>query len=257
MTKLLLILILVAGNEADPAAKALAQQLTELGGNRIQVIVGAPAAAELAKRGVHDADLLGAPEVGAALTSQDRALAVVRMERVDRGTDAVLETRIWLEGRSQSHVAISGVIKPAVAPVVLPAVPGAPVDPIVPAVLDPAPGAIRGTMAVLGPWLATVAVDSAHGPSLSRLAEIGDWGGLLTASMSGISGPRERYYQVLAHSRLGHPEEAAAALVSLKAEHPGHFLITAAEGLVIPARTDIDGTVNEAAPADDGSNFLR
>lgn len=222
-------------------------------------MVGAPAAAELAKRGVHDSDLMGGPEVGAALTGQDRTLAVVRMERVDRGADAVLETRIWLEGRSQSHVAISGITKAADTPLppATPATSASPVDPVKPAATDPAPGAIRGTLAVLGPWLATVAVDSAHGPSLSHLAEIGDWGGLLTASLSGISGPRERYYQVLAHARLGHPEDAAAALASLKAEHPGHFLITAAEGLVMPARTDIDGTVNEAAPADDGSNVLR
>jgi hypothetical protein len=248
MTKLLLILILVAGNEADPTAQALAAQLKDLGQDRIQVVVGVPAAEELAKRGVHDSDLMGAPEVGAALTTQDRDLAVVRLERVDRGPDAVLETRIWLGGRSQSHVAISGVVKAAD-----PADGTAKADP--PAV-DPTPGAIRGTLAVLGPWLATVTADRA-GPSLSRLAELGDWGGLLTAAMTGISGPRERYYQVLAHARLGHGEEAAAALASLKAEHPGHFLITAAEALVVPAHAELDGTVNETVTGDDGSNVLR
>lgn len=240
MTKLLLVLVLIADPGLKGVGEALASRLADQAGDRVQVVVGPPAAEQLRARGVQDADLVAGPGIGAQLTARDANLAVVRLERLDRGQDGVIEARVWVDGRQETTVAIAGARDGRLG--------------------DPADGAVRAVGGILTPWLAAGPAAAGEGAAaLARLAERRQWSAI-TAAVARLAKPeaRDLYYLVLAEARQGRPEEAAAALARLRAAYPDHLLVDAAAGLVAPAPASSAGAaVNDPLPADDGGNVLR
>lgn len=247
MIKLFLVLVLYSDPANEAVARALASRLTAVEGATVQVSLGKAATAALEKRGLRDADLLSAPEVGIQLTRQEPGLAVVRLERLVRGTDELVESRIWLAGRREGFVAISGGRSASAS---------LPVEP-----------AVRGISSILGPWLAGGSQGGQPGEAqLGSLADQSDWAGILRVVQAAAQpGPRLRYYQVLALTRLGRGEEARRALLAFKAEAPGHVLLAAAEDIAaqpapVPSSSataaDPDD-INNARTIDAGGNELR
>jgi hypothetical protein len=94
---------------------------------------------------------------------------------------------------------------------------------------------------------------------LARLAEKGQWLDLL-GKIAPINArtPRQRYYEVLAYVKLGQRDPAVQALNMLRTEHPGHFLIAAAEEIIPPLPKD-EATANDLGEqplGDDEGNAL-
>jgi hypothetical protein len=239
MVKLLIVLVLLTDPALQPTADALARRLQDStpAGAKLQVVVGKDAVAALAKRGVADGDLTAGPGVGIALTARERDLAVVRIERLDRGGDGVIESRVWLAGRQESTVAIVGGKEGKAG--------------------DPAEGAARSVADIVAPWLGEASAPAA--PPLARLAERSDWQALAAAAAK-VDKPDARtlYYLVLAQHRLAHTEEAAATLARLKQQFPTSIHTGAAETMLAPAANPAQGPdINEPPAADDGGNVLR
>jgi hypothetical protein len=242
MVKLLVVIILLTDPSLQPVADGLARQVRDSAGKTpVQVVVGKDALDALTAQGVSDADLTAGPGVGTALTARERGLAVVRLERLDRGRDGVVEARVWLAGRQESTVAIAGGKdgKPG----------------------DPGEGAARAVTAILLPWMGEATAPAA--PPLARLAERGEWQALITAA-AGVAQPDARtlYYQVLGLHRLGRADEAAAVLARLKQAFPTSVHTGAAEQLMAARtgtgeRSGQEIEVNDLPAPDDGSNVLR
>lgn len=235
---ILTILILLGDPGGEALARQVGEELARRGGPRVEVVVGAEALARLEAKGIKAADLLASPNIGAHLTapaSADAAanpLVVVHLDRRQVAGDELVETRVWLDGRTDRHVAIVGK--------------GA----------DPAGVVIHGVVGLVGhrlPGAAPAAgpgVDDAH---LAQLAERQQWLDLL-GRLAGVQTktPRQSYYEVLAYARLGQRDAAVEALNRLRAAHPDHFLVAAA-GELIPA---VPAPPAQVAPVDEGGDTL-
>jgi len=247
---LLLILILVGDPKGEALGKGLADELLRIGGERVQVVVGAEAAKQLDAKGLKPADLRAAGNLGGHLTASEKNLAVLTLDRREVSGDIVVECRLWIDGRADQHVAIAGAIN------------GKPVDAL--------PGVLSGVLRLLGGRLpgggggAAVAgeIDDAR---LAVFAERSQWTELL-GLLAGVKerSPRQCYYQVLAYAKLGQRDPAVASLNVMRAAHPKHFLLAAAEELVAPAPAKPDppgagGDTLRDTPAvkDDGGNTLK
>ena len=237
---LLTILILLGDPSGEPIAKQVGEELSRRGGTAVQVVVGADALAQLETRGIKAGDLLASPNIGAHLTApavKDGAtvanpLIVVYLDRRQVAGDALVETRVWLDGRSDRHVAIVGK--------------GA----------DPTGAVTHGVVELVGHRLPGATATTAIGiddAQLAQLAERQQWLDLL-GRLAGVQTktPRQAYYEVLAYARLGQRDAAVEALNRLRAVHPDHFLVAAAADLIPPA-----AAASDKAAADDGSSTLR
>lgn len=239
MGPLLLVLVLFSDPSGEAAAKAVAEELARLGGDTVQVVVGPDAVAQLESRGVKERDLVISPAIANHLTESDAKLVLVRLERRATGGDEVVESRIWSLGRSENHVAIAGR--------------GG----------DPLAGAITGIIQVIGPRLPTQpgAAPSNEDVEMGRLAQSREWKTLVERlGAVAAKDPRQFYYLILAHSRLGQPDLAREALAAMRTAHRAHFLVRAAESLVPASAKPTSGIPASRLPAtagDDGSNTLR
>jgi len=251
---LLTILILLGDPSGEPIATQVGEELTRRGGAQVQVVVGAEALIQLEAHGIKAGDLLGSPNIGAHLTAptvQGEArianpLIVIHLDRRQVVGDTLVETRMWLDGRTDRHVAIVGK--------------GA----------DPAGAVIHGVVEVVGHRLPGAKAATGRGvddAQLAQLAERAQWLDLL-GRLAGVQAksPRQGYYEVLAYARLGQRDAAVEALNRLRAAHPAHFLVAAAGELIPPApaatpaaTTDDDGHIlrDGVAPTDDNSNTLK
>jgi hypothetical protein len=244
MKSLLLILILVSDQGGNDLAKGVADELARIGGDRARILVADEASRSLQESGVKIADLVATPNIGEHLTDQRRDLIVIYLDRREAAGDIVVDSRLWLDGRSDRHVAIG--------------VKGSePIEPVVNGIM----GLIDHRLPRSG--AATSAAPGDEG-RLAKLAEAQSWQAIL-GEIAGIKerSARQYYYEVLAYARLGQRDPAVEALGRMRLAFPGHFLIKAAEEL-LPERDDqvIESTqepdeVNEPAPADDGSNTLK
>lgn len=233
METLLLILVLIGDPSGTEVGTALAEDLQRRAEATARVQVGDPALAELTKRGLTVKDLLVTPNIAQHLTGAEAPLIIIHLDRSEKAGDTVIETQVWVDGRSERHIAITG--KDA----------------------NPLSAVVAGVVSLIGH---RIGAKPAHGPmddvELARLAERGEWLNLLAglATFEQRS-PRQRYYEVLAYVRLGQREPAVEALNRLRSEAPDHFLIPAAADL-IPALPAVEPET-APPPADDGSNVLR
>jgi hypothetical protein len=209
----LLILVLFGDPSGADAAKAVGTELAELGGTTVHVVVGPEALAQLAGKGVKEADLLGSPVIANHLTASDPDLVVIRLDRRADGGDQLIESRVWYDGHSDSHVAISGH--------------GG----------DPTASAVSGIIQVLGTRLPLSPGQPANveGGQLAHLAEHNDWQGIRDSMRDKASkDPRQFYYLVLAEVRLGLIDEARRDVAAMATAHGAHFLVAAARSLLPP-----------------------
>jgi hypothetical protein len=254
MSHLLLILVLFSDPSGEASAQIVTDELSRIGGKQVEVVMGIEAIKRLEAQGMKAQDLVVSPTVANHLTASEKNLVIIRLDRRSSGGDEIMESKVWSGGRTDSHVSIAGK--------------GG----------DPLSGAITGIIQVIGPRLPT-SPDIAPSPEdaeLTTLAETKEWKLLaerLTAKAE--KDPRQLYYLVMAHARLGQPDEARAVLTTMRTTHPSHFLTRAAETLIpagaakviddpaptTPKKTTDDGgnTLRDApaVPGDDGTNVLR
>ena len=240
MTHLLLILVLFTDPSGEASAQVVSEELARIGGKQVEVVVGSDALKRLEGLGVRALDLVISPTIANHLTATEKKLVVIRLDRRSSGGDEVLESKIWSTGRVDSHVSIAGK--------------GG----------DPLAGAISGIIQVVGPRLPTNpdTTLSNEDAELAQLAEAKEWKALeqrLTAKAE--KDPRQLYYLVLAHARMGQVDAAREVLVIMRTAHPAHFLTRAAE-TVVPASAAKSAAEASSAegvklPPDNGGNELR
>jgi hypothetical protein len=259
---LLTILILIGDPSGEPVATRVAEELARRGGPQVQVVVGAEAAKRLEARGIKARDLLVSPNIGGHLTAPigkegetvPNPLIVIHLDRREVAGDALVETRAWLDGRSDRHVAIVGA--------------GAdPTAAVIHGVVDLVAHRLRGASSGM-PGAAPGAPGTVDDALLAQLAERGQWLDLL-GRLAGVAGktPRQSYYEVLAYAKLGQRDAAVEALNALRVAHPDHFLVAAATELIRDGAADASGgaapddggdTLSDGAPpSDDQSNTLK
>lgn len=256
MNELLLVLILLTDPSARPAADAVVQRITDQGGAR--VVIGPEAMAQLKERGITDADLTSQAGVGPALTAKEGRLAVVRIDRLVRGGNVVIESVVWAGGHRESYVAISGSTRtiPAVPPTAGSAGTPAKVEPA-----DPLDAVARGVGNILTPWMAAGGVTPSQEVEgqLAGLSDRADWPRIiaLTDAIEQPS-PRVRYYRVIALHYAERKTDAETAYQAFLKVAPHHLLLTPLDQLLHPVAKTKDGEIdiNNAAAADDGSNVL-
>jgi hypothetical protein len=236
-SQLLLVLLLLADPSAKPSAEAVQTRLQDTADGakvRVRFVVGPDAMTTLKQAGISDGDLLSGPSVGEAYTKAQPRTAIIRLERRESGGNVVVESRVWLQGRAESHVAIAD------------AKTGNTVE-----------STARGVASITNGWLTAGAVPDADASdaAVAALADSRKWHDVLGAPATGS--PRNGYYRIMALVRMQRPAEAAEALAVLRKAHPNHVMTKAAEGLVNPAAVTTEVDINNAQPADDGTNVLR
>ena len=240
MSHLLLILVLFSDPSGEATAQIVTDELTRIGGKQVEVVMGAEATKRLEAHGMKPHDLVVSPTVANHLTASEKGLVIIRLDRRSSGGDEIMESKVWSNGRVDSHVSIAGK--------------GG----------DPLSGAISGIIQVIGPRLPT-SPDIAPSPEdaeLATLAETKEWK-LLAERLEAKTekDPRQLYYLVMARARLGQPDAAREVLTLMRTGHPGHFLTRAAETLIPAGAARADATSSPQdgpkKPADDGSNTLR
>ncbi len=240
----MLVLVLMGGPSDDPLPQRVADAISDAGGERVHVVIGAEAATELGKLGLKDIDLVTTPAMGEQLTAHQPEVVVIRLERRNAGGDGVIESTIWAKGHTDRHVAIAGKNT------------------------NPTEGAVNGILKMVGPSLPEDKTASADqkDESLAHLVAKSEWEGLRDAALAIPSKtPRQHYYLILALTRLGKPSEGAEALEAMRKAWPGHFLVSSAEALlkptVIPPEVpDTGDTLRDGEPAPvpaDESNVLK
>lgn len=265
MNEFLLVLILLSDPSARPAADAVALRIADQSGTQVRVLIGAEALAELKKHDVTDADLAKQPPVGLALTAHERKLAIVRLDREERGGNIVIQSVIWSLGHREQHVAIAGV--PSRSPVIAkPPVGTAPIEtpPAKPGVNDPLDVVGRGVISILAPWLASAGGTPAGEieSRLAGLADSGDWKQILSATET-LEKPtaRQRYYRIMALVHSDRLADAEAEYQAFRTAQPTHVLLTALDSLLHPEvkapGAPLGPDINNDPAADDGSNVLR
>lgn len=240
MSHLLLILVLFSDPSGEATAQIVTDELTRIGGKQVEVVMGAEAIKRLEAHGMKLHDLVVSPTVANHLTASEKSLVIIRLDRRSSGGDEVMESKVWSNGRVDSHVSIAGK--------------GG----------DPLSGAISGIIQVIGPRLPT-SPDIAPSPEdaeLATLAETKEWK-LLAERLEAKTekDPRQLYYLVMARARLGQLDAAREVLTVMRTGHPAHFLTRAAETLIPAgaARADAASSPKDGPkkPADDDSNTLR
>lgn len=258
MNELLLVLILLSDPGARPAADTIAQRITDQAGTQVRVVIGIDALAELKKHDVTDGDLTSQPAVGIALTGKDRKLAVIHLDREERGGNVVIQSVVWSLGHRDQHVAIAGLPKRAPKT-------DKP-DPATdkPGKDDPLDSVGRGVIAILSPWLAVAGGSSSSEVDgrLAGLADNNDWKQII-ALTDNVAKPtaRQRYYRVLALVRTNHPDDAEIAFQDFKKANPTHVLLSALDEILHPVPKTpgkpAGPDINNDPAVDDGSNVLR
>ncbi len=236
MPHLLLILVLFSDPSGEASAKIIAEELGRIGGQQVQVELGPAAVQQLEKLGVKQHDLVVSPNLANHLTATEKQLIIIRLDTRLVGGDRLMESKVWAGGRADSHISIAGN--------------GG----------DPLASAVSGIIQVIGPRLPTQPdiAPSLVDAELTTLAEGKEWTALI-ARLADIpeKDPRQLYYLVMGHARLGHFEEARAQYATMQAKHPGHFLTRAAEVLVPESARANATRANDKPLVDDGSNVLR
>jgi hypothetical protein len=265
MNEFLLVLILLADPSARPAADSIAQRITDQAGSQVHVLIGAEALAELKKHDVTAADLANQPAIGMALTSHDHKLAVVRIDREERGGNIVIESAVWALGHRETHVAIAGANRRH-APPSKPEVDGQP--PLTSAGIppaeanDPLDSVQRGVIAILTPWLGTAGGTPAAEVEnrLAGLADHDDWKQIISLTETlPTPSPRQRYYRILALVHSNRHVEAETAYQSFRAAQPTHVLLSALDNLLHPPQKPVGPAgpdINNDPATDDGANVL-
>lgn len=284
MNELLLVLLLISDPSARPAADAIAQRITDQAGVQVRVVIGPDALAELKKHDVTDGDLTTQAAVGIALTNTDHKLAIVQLDRQERGGNVVFHTTVWSLGHRDQHVAIAGNprrgagetkpvetkpvdVKPVDAkPVEAKPADEKPAETAKPASSsnDPLDSVGRGVIGILAPWLAAAGGTPAAAIEgrLAGLADKLEWKTILSLT-DDVAKPsaRQRYYRVLALVRSDRPADAEKAFLEFKAAQPTHVLLTALDDLLHPtpkaAGASAGPDINNDPAPDDGSNTLR
>jgi hypothetical protein len=245
MSHLLLILVLFSDPSGEPAAQVVSEELARIGGNNVEVVMGAEATKRLEGMGMKAQDLVVAPMLANHLTAgENNKVVIIRLDRRSSGGDEILESKVWAGGKSESHVAIAGK--------------GG----------DPLSGALTGIIQVIGPRLPTAPdlAPSHDDIELAKLAENKDWKVLADRlDAKADKDPRQLYYLIMARARLGQPEQAREVLALMRTKHPAHFLTRAADTLIPAGAAKIDESPSTPAassatgvrPTDDGSNVLR
>lgn len=253
MQAVLLILILFGDPSGEQLSKDLAADLGRLAGANAKILIGTEAAKELEKHDVRVADLMSGPNIGAHLTTSTPNLIIIHLERSESAGDIVVNSSVWLEGRSDKHVAIGGN--------------GA----------DPEQGVLKGLLPIIqhrfpeqpGAGVIAPASDEAQ---LAAQADRKEWQTML-GNLAGVEkkSPRQFYYQILAYSRLVQRDAAVESLNQMREKYPDHFLIKAAEEMIPPLPHDEDGKSDDGnansqsvepkqetvPPEDDGGNVLK
>ena len=280
MNEFLLVLILLSDPSARPAADGIAQRIDDQAGSQVHVLIGAEALAELKKHDVTDGDLANQPAIGVALTGHDHKLAVVRLDREERGGNIVIQSVVWSLGHRETHVAISGAPRHAAAPETKPLLDSKPpVDGTSPFdgkpaakpavenkpigdIRDPLDSVQRGVIAILTPWLgAAGGMPTAEIESrLAGLADTGDWKQIisLTEALPKPSA-RQRYYRIVALVHSDRQADAEADFQLFRLTQPTHVLLTALDGLLHPTAKPAGNAgpdINNDPATDDGANVL-
>jgi hypothetical protein len=235
MTPLLLILVLFSDPNGEDPAKIISEELSRIGGQQVQVVVGPDALKQLEQHGMRAQDLIVTPTLGNHLTDTERNLVIIRVDRRIVGGDAIIESKVWSNGRTDSHVSIAGK--------------GG----------DPLAGAISGIIQVIGPKLPTQPdiAPSKEDQEITQLADGKEWK-LLAERLLAVTNkdPRQYYYLIQAQAQLGQVEDARKHFADMKSLFAGHFLTRAAESLV-PSASRAVTTQPKAPVEDDGGNVLR
>jgi len=237
MSHLLLILVLFSDPSGEASAQVVTEELTRIGGKQVEVVMGAEAVKRLEALGMKSHDLVVSPTLANHLTASEKNLVIIRIDRRSSGGDEIMESKVWSNGRVDSHVSIAGK--------------GG----------DPLAGAITGIIQVIGPRLPTSPdlAPSNEDAELGTLAQAKEWK-TLVERLDGKSekDPRQLYYLILARAQLGQQDAARETLGIMRTAYPSHFLTRAAETLIPAARTagDAPSETPKAVP-DDGSNTLR
>jgi hypothetical protein len=205
-----LVLLLSAGDPASrEAATAVQQRLTTVA-PQVRVLAGPEAAADLAQRGLKDADLVARSERALALTSTGR-LVLLRVERRQTGEDQVVDIELWAHGRRTSASAAAGK-----------------------AARDPQAEAADTAAKLVADSTAADFRDRSDTEFLARFSEKADWRGLVQAvNRLAAPSPRLRHAAAMAHLRLGDRAAAAAEIERLRAEAPDHPLVQRGEAALI------------------------
>ncbi len=214
MHQLILILLLFAPQDHDVGVR-IGADLTAAFGDHARVLLGKDAIAELAKRGLKDADLASSPEVGEALTRTAPEVVLVRLDCRVTGGDQVIESAVWDHGRLDRHVSIAGGGHSATD------------------------GASHGICDALSGMISAASDDDADAGRLPQLVHAEDWLGVLALVDPFGPPPAQQdvhslYYGVLANVRLGREAHAREILARMRAQHPSHVL-TGAAGALLPA----------------------
>ena len=282
MNELLLVLILLSDPSARPAADAVAQRISDQAGTQVRVLIGVEALAELKKHDVTDADLANQAPVGIALTSKNRKLAIVRLDREERGGNIVVESITWSLGHREQHVAIAGVPRTPISkpPADKPAgdkpagdkltadklptdKPAAETPAAKPGANDSLDSVSRGVIGILAPWLAAAGGSPAAEIEghLAGLADTSDWKLILNLTEN-LEKPsaRQRYYRIMALVHSDRLPEAEAGYQAFRTAQPTHVLLTALDSLLHPeikaVGAPLGPDINNDPAADDGSNVL-
>ena len=269
MNELLLVLILLSDPSARPAADAIAQRISDQAGTQVHVLIGADALAELKKHDVTDGDLAKQAAIGVALTGHDHKLAVVRLEREERGGNIVIESVVWSLGHREQHVAIAGVPRHPIT-VTKPAETQLPADktpaeapPVKLGLNDPLDSVGRGVIGILAPWLVTAggSPTAEIEGRLAGLADTGDWKLILSLTdQVAKPTPRQRYYRIMALVHSDRMADAEAGYQAFRTAQPTHVLLTALDGLlhpeVKPPGAPLGPDINNDPAGDDDSNVL-
>jgi hypothetical protein len=235
MTPLLLILVLFSDPNGEGPAKIIGEELGRIGGQQVQVVIGPDAVKQLEQHGMGVQDLVVTPALGNHLTETEKKLVIIRVDRRIVGGDSIIESKVWSNGRTDSHVSIAGN--------------GG----------DPLAGAVSGIIQVIGPKLPTQPdiAPSREDQEITQLADGKEWK-LLAERLLAITtkDPRQYYYLIQAQAQLGHLEDARKNYGEMKSLFAGHFLTRAAETLVPSAGRAV--TTEQKAPIEDkGGNVLR
>ena len=230
MEQVILVLILLAGPGEREVGEALARELEQRGGDRVEVLVGEPAHARLEdKWGVTAEDLTVSRQIGAQLTQHAGNLVVLHVNQREMQGDHILEVGLWLGGESERVSSIAG------------------------GEADPLPGLLSSLL----PLLTSVLPERGAGEVLDRepkdvttLIKAEEW----TKAVAARAGKedlsaREHYYRVLAYVRLGNRSAAIDALNQMQTAHGQHFLVAAAEDL-IPSRGGVEEVAEDAGGED-------
>lgn len=217
MLESLLILILFTNPAVEEDAQAFSNLLGDYANRKHECVLGAAAQKHLAELvGIGSDDLIAAGAIGKTLTKQ-KPIILIHIDRRSVNGDAILEAKLWYDGREESYVSIAGNER------------------------NPLPGLFDGCMQMVGYLLRVGNAQNGNlntaRVSLAQLAKENAWEQLLgrvAAIPSDERVPMIHYYQVMAYVNLKQRDAAVAALNAFRKQYKDHILVTSAETLIPP-----------------------